>query len=229
MPIVLRLFAFALMTLIAYAGTERLGRPLTDDEKKRFGALLREHDYPGARLVGLRFAYRLTRSIGRARELMGRADLRLVRLGRDSAEVPLKSRLCRLVWSEWTHTVGDSAKGRAAEEAFLRDFEETEGRVAASTEQQVVALETARAAEARAVAQLEKLRAAFVAAGDEVNLLVLKYASERGIAPGDMKGMAAESGRNIADFKLAAERRTRAVRKLLAQERGVSFDDKEPS
>ena len=50
MLIVLRLCALALMMLVAYAGTERLGRPLTDDEKKRFSALLREHDYPGARL-----------------------------------------------------------------------------------------------------------------------------------------------------------------------------------
>ena len=125
MPIVLRLCALALMMLVAYAGTERLGRPLTDDEKKRFGALLREHDYPGARLVALRFAYKLTHSIGRARELMGRVDLRLVRFGWDPAEVPLKNRLCRLVWSEWTHTVGDTEKGRKAEEAFLRDFEAT--------------------------------------------------------------------------------------------------------
>ncbi len=57
---------------------------------------------------------------------------------------------------------------------------------------------------------------------------MLKYASEKGIDPGDMKGMAALSGRNIRDFKAAAERRTRAVRKLLAQERGVGLD-KEPS
>jgi hypothetical protein len=179
--------------------------------------------------VALAFAYRLTHSIGRSHELMGRVDLRLVRLGWDPAEVPLKSRLCRLVWSEWTHTASDTAKGRAAEEAFLRDFEETEGRVVTSTEQQVTALETATAATAHAVAQLERLRAAFEAFGDEVNLLVLKYASEKGIDPGDMKGMAAASGRSVGDFKLAAERRTRAVRRLLAQERGVRFDDKEPS
>ncbi len=50
---------------------------------------------------------------------------------------------------------------RKAEEAFLRDFEATEGLVTASTEQQVTALETDMAARAHAVAQLEKLRAAF--------------------------------------------------------------------
>ncbi len=229
MPIVLRLCALALVMLVAYVSTERLGRPLTDDEKKRFGALLREHDYPGARLVALRFAYRLTRSIGRARELLGRVDLRLVRFGWDPAEVPLKNRLCRLVWSEWTHTVGDTEKGRKAEEAFLRDFEATEGPVAASTEQQVTALETAKASDANAKAQLEKLRAAFEAASDEVNLLVLKYTSEDGIDLGNMKAMAAASGRDPAEFRAAAKRRRRAVLKLLTQERGVSLDDKEPS
>ena len=160
---------------------------------------------------------------------MGRVDLRLVRFGWDPAEVPLVNRLCRLVWSEWTHTVGDTEKGRKAEEAFLRDLEVTEGLVTASTEHQVTTLETARAARAHAVAQLEKLRAAFESSGDEVNLLVLKYASEKGIDPGDMKGMVAASGRDIAEFRAAAKRRSRAVLKLLAQERGVSFDDKEPS
>ena len=60
----------ALLLLAAVVGTDRLGRPLTDEEKKRFGALLREHDYPGARLVALRFAYKLTRSLQRAQDLM---------------------------------------------------------------------------------------------------------------------------------------------------------------
>ena len=41
----------ALLLLAAVLGTDGLGRALTDDEKKRFGARLREHDYPGARLV----------------------------------------------------------------------------------------------------------------------------------------------------------------------------------
>jgi hypothetical protein len=219
----LRLLALALAMLVAYAGTERLGRPLTDDEKKRFGALLREHDYPGAGLVALHFAYKLTRSIRRAQDLMGRVDIRLVRFGWDPAEVALVRRLCRLVWSEWTHAVGDTEKARKAEEGFLRDTEA----VVPSTEQLAVVLETIRGAQARGAEQLEKLRGVFMAAGDEVNLLVLKYASDEGIDPSDMKKMAAMSDRNIADFKLASERRMRAVRKLLAQERGVDFEGKE--
>src|SRR5579872_4272425 len=88
------------VAIVGILGTERLGRPLTPDEKAVFGALLREHDYPGARLVALRFAYKLARNVARAQDLMGRADLRLVRFGWDPKEVPLVQRLCRLVWSE---------------------------------------------------------------------------------------------------------------------------------
>ena len=43
----------------------------------------------------------------------------------------------------------------------------------------------------------------------------------------DMRKMAEASGRDVADFKSAAERRKRAVRKLLAQEGGVDLNDKE--
>jgi hypothetical protein len=49
---------------------------------KRFGAVLREHDYPGARLIALRFAYKLTGSRQWAQDLMGRAALRLERATR---------------------------------------------------------------------------------------------------------------------------------------------------
>ncbi len=225
MPTVLRLCAFALVTLIAFVGTERLGRPLTDDEKKRFGALLREHDYPGARLVALRFAHKLTHGIGRAQELMGRVDLRLVRFGWDPAEVRLVSRLCRLVWSEWTHAPGDTEQGRKAEEMYLRDIESTTGSVVPSVEQRAVALETEKASQTHAAGQLEKLRAVFEAAGDEVNLVWLRHALA---GETDLQKMAAESGRGVAEFYTAAARRKRVVRKLLGQARGVDLDDKEP-
>jgi hypothetical protein len=95
-----------LAILGAILGTDRLGRALTNEERARFGALLREHDYPGARLVALRFAYKLARSRARPQDLIGRVDLRLVRLGWDPNEVSLVRRLCRLVWSEWTHATG---------------------------------------------------------------------------------------------------------------------------
>src|ERR1700742_4774479 len=98
------------------AGTDRLGRALTEEERPRFEALLREHDYPGARLVALRFAFRLTRSIVRAEDILSQVDVRLLRGGWDPQEVSLVTRMCRLTWSEWTHdeTQGD-ATGRAAE------------------------------------------------------------------------------------------------------------------
>jgi hypothetical protein len=222
---VLRLCALALMTLVAFVGTERLGRALTDDEKKRLGALLREHDYPGARLVALRFAHKLTHGIGRAQELMGRVDLRLLRLGWDPAEVPLVRRLCRLVWSEWTHAVGDTEKARKAEELYLRHLEATEGLVVPSVEHRAVALESTRESQAHAKARLEKLRAAFETAGDEVNLLWLRYSLD---GETDLQKMAAASGRDVAEFYAAAKRRKRAVRNLLAEERGVDLDDKAP-
>jgi hypothetical protein len=221
----LPLCALALMTLMAFVGTERLGRPMTDDEKKRFGALLREHDYPGARLVALRFAYKLTHGIGRAQELMGRVDLRLVRFGWDPAEVPLVRRLCRLVWSEWTHAPGDTEQGRKAEEVYLREREVTGAAVTPSVEHRVVELETAQASQVHAAAQLEKLRAGFEAAGDEVNLEWLRHALA---GETDLQKMATASRRDIAEFRAAAKRRKRAVQKLLGQAHGVDLEEKEP-
>ena len=40
-----------------YVGTDRLERPLTEPEKKDLSALLRKHDFVGASLVSLRFAF----------------------------------------------------------------------------------------------------------------------------------------------------------------------------
>lgn len=232
----------ALLLLAAVLGTDGVGRPLTDDEKKRFGALLREHDYPGARLVALRFAYKLTRSRVRAQDLMGRADLRLVTSGWDPREVPLVKRLCRLVWSEWTHAGSESETARKAEEGFVRELEVTEGlkvsppmrprtddeskaeRVAAwavsSHEQRITALEASHEFRARASAKLEKLRAAFEKAGDEVNLLWLKFELQ-GVT--DLHKMAEASGRAVAEFYAAAKRRQRTVQRLLASEQGVEW------
>jgi len=227
-------------------GTDTLGRPLTDDEKKRFGALLREHDYPGARLVALRFAYKLTRSRVRAQDLMGRADLRLVRSGWDPREVPLVKRLCRLVWSEWTNVGSESETARKAEEGFVRELEITEGLKVAppmrpraadeskkaqapewavpSHEHQVTVLETAHESRTKASAKLEKLRAAFEKAGDEVNILWLKLELE-GVT--DLNQMAEASGRAVTEFHAAAKRRKRAVQRLLASEQGVEWVEEE--
>jgi hypothetical protein len=154
--------AFAVAFAVAMAamiGTDTLGRPLTNDEKRRFGRLLREHNYPDARIIALRFAYRLTRARTRAQDLMGRVDLRLVRLGWDPKEVSLERRLCRLVWSEWTHAVGETDKARQAEETFLRERKLSGAAAARSVEEQVTERTARDDAQALAKAQLAKLRA----------------------------------------------------------------------
>jgi len=214
----------ALFVLAAVLGTDRLGRPLTDDEKRRFGSLLREHDYPGARLVALRFAYKLARTRKRAKDLMGRADLRLVRFGWDPDRVPLVRCLCRLVWSEWTNATTETAAARRAEEGFLRELEVAGEVSVPSIEQRAVRLEAERASRAEATVQLEKLRAAFEAAGDEVNLSWLKHAAER---EPDLQKLAEAMGRDVTELYAAAKRRKRVVRRLLAEARGVEVPDED--
>ena len=212
----------AVVAILAVLGTDRLGRPLNDEEKKRFGALLREHDYPGARLVALRFAHKLSRTPVRAQDLMGRVDLRLVRAGWDPAEVSLVRRLCRLVWSEWTHAAEETEAARKAEEGFLREMQMTEGLAIPSVEQRAAEHETRTEAQTYAKAQIEKLRAAFEKAGDVVNLLWLDYSLEDET---DLKKMAARSSRDVTEFYAAAKRRKRAVQRILAEERGASFEE----
>lgn len=214
----------ALVAVAMALGTERLGRPLTDEEKKELGALLREHDYPGARLVALRFAYRLTRNRARAEDLMGRVDLRLVRLGWNRAEVSLVRCLCRYVWSEWTHARDETVAARRAEETFLRS-ETAEGETAAASLAAIgPASPPARELGSAAQEKLDALRAAFEKAGDEVNLAWLDYTLQ-GID--DLAEMATSSGRPVADFYAAAKRRKRAVSRLLAEQRGVPFKESE--
>jgi hypothetical protein len=178
---------------------------------------------------------------------MGRADLRLVRFGWDPREVALVKRLCRLVWSEWTHADVESETARKAEEGFVRELEVTEGlRVVppmrpkaadapAATqapewampphEHHVTALEAVHESRTKASVKIEKLRAIFEKAGDEVNLLWLKLELE-GVS--DLSQMAAASGRDVADFYAAAKRRKRAMQRLLANEHGVESIEEEP-
>ncbi len=216
--------ALVVLAIGAVLGTDRLGRPLTDEEKKRFGALLRDHDYPGKRLVALRFAYRLTLRQASACDLMGRAALRLVRQGWDPAEVSLERRLCRLVWSEWTHAIeANEAAGRATERYF-HELEATEGVSVPSAERRALEKEAGEKKRAHAQAQLEKMRAAFLKAGDEVNLLWLDASVEDGL---DAQTMAQRTGRDVAEFYAAAKRRKRVVRRLLAEENGAPYNEDE--
>jgi len=216
--------AFAALAAVVL-GTDRLARPLADDEKKTLGALLREHDYPGARLVALRFAYRLTRARSRAQDLMGRVDERLVRLGWDPTQVSLVRALCRLTWSEWTHSTAEIDKVRRAEETYLRELETSEGVSVPSIERQATEREANREGQALANAQLDKLRASFEAAGDAVNLIWLDAALALESGVPDAQKLAAASGRDVTEFYAAAKRRKRAVGRLLADERGVKWDE----
>ena len=193
-----------------YVGTDRLGRPLTNAESAELADVLRAHDFVGASSVALRFAYKKTRSHGRAQDLLGRVNLRLVRRGWDPREVTLVKRMCRLVWSEFTHEVEDGVLARRAEEIFLLQ-ERAEGR---SDPEVVAAQQQARfEAEARETERLESLRAVFVEAKDEVNLLWLDF-QLKGIE--EPAKMARESGRDPKEFYLAADRRKRHLERMLA-------------
>jgi DNA-directed RNA polymerase specialized sigma24 family protein len=212
------LLSIALFAVLAVVGIERLGRPLTDDEKRRLGALLKEHDYPGKRLIALRYAYRLTESVAAAEDLMERADLRLLTTGWDPLEVPLVSRLCRLVWSEYLNAERGEGRAERAAELYLGELEATEGTVAPSIEKSVVTAETDEGVLTKGRAQLAKLRAIFEAQNDEVNLIFLKRSLE---GETDLGKMAAESGRDVREFYAAAKRRRTAVARLLANDGGV--------
>ena len=203
-------------------GTDRLDRPLTDQEKAYFSALLRAHDFVGASMVSLRFALKLTRSKQASRDLQGRTNLRIVRLGWDPVAVTLVRCLCRYTWSEWSHERGESATGRKAEELFLREQDYADAAVVPSVEAQAAQLETERQEKERAVAQLEKLRALFVEAGDEVNLLWLDYSLHEVT---DLSEMARRSGRDVNDFYRAADRRKRHTRRLLAETSGAKYEE----
>ncbi len=203
-----------------YVGTDRLERPLTEPEKKDLSALLREHDFVGASLVSLRFAFKLRHSEPAAQDLQGRANLRLVRQGWDPSVVTLVKCLCRFVWSEHTHEARENAVTRKAAETFLRERDlhqedppSAEDRITRETEQQK---------EARAKQQLDSLRAAFVAAGDEINLLWLDYRLAGVAEPSEMARL---SGRDVGEFYRAADRRKRQTARLLAAQGGAKFEE----
>ena len=114
------------------------------------------------------------------------------------------------MWSEFTHEVEDSVLARRAEEIFLLQ-ERAEGR--SDSEQLAAQRQLRLEAEARETERLESLRAVFVEAKDEVNLLWLDY-QLKGIE--EPAKMARESGRDAKEFYLAADRRKRHLERILA-------------
>ncbi len=232
-----------------YLGTDRLKRALTNAERDLLAKLLRKHGFVGASMVALRFAYKLTRNRERARDLMGRVNVRLVCWGWDPNAVSLLKALCRLVWSEHTHQVRETDVARRAEEGFLREEgihgeqlpavaqsgdplrARKEGPVASSPEQEVIRLEEERADDARIAAQLEearanlaKLRAYFVSKKDAVNVL---YLDQWMAGVEDVAKMVANTGHTPEEFYAAQKRRKRAVERLLAEKNGAPPDDED--
>ena len=212
--------AISFAMAVAILGTDRLGRAFTHEEKRALSAELRAHDYEGARIVALRFAFKLARNRDKASELMDRVDSRLVRLGWDSAAVSLPRYLCRLVWSEWTHSVEEQKAVRKTEDAYGRERAATDGSAAPSAEERATLAETRSEAQAGARAALEQLRASFVAERDELNLLWLDAALQQEELP-DPRTLAAQTGRDVTEFYAAAKRRKRAVARILGGESGT--------
>jgi hypothetical protein len=153
-----------------YLGTDRLGRALTNEERKDLEKLLRAHRFDDARRRAILFGRRLTRGLAAAQDLVGRACLRLVRWGWDPNAVTLEKRLCRLVWSEWTHEKSEDATRRKAEEGFLAEMAVHEGTSSRSTEDYAVRLEEEREEEEHAKRRIDRLREEFVKEKDNVNL-----------------------------------------------------------
>ena len=164
--------------------------------------------------------------------------------------VRLTSRLCRVVWSEWTHQLEETEKARLAEEAFIAEQVEA-GEMALpaapqrgdplrqkkelavpSYEQQVERLDVEREEDRRRQEKLEqmraglsKLRVQLVAKGDVVNVDWLDLRL-KGIE--DPKDMAQQTQRRPEDFYAAQTRRVRVVRSVLAEvtgERNVDEDE----
>ena len=206
-----------------YVGTDRLARPLTEPEKKDLFTLLRKHDFVGASLVSLRFAFTLTRSKPAAQDLQERANQRLVRQGWDPSVVTLVKCLCRFVWSEHTHEKRERVSARKAEETFLRE-QGIDHSAAPSVEDEIIRLETEREEEGRAKEQVDSLRAAFVEAEDKINLLWLDYRLAGVDEPSEMARL---SGHDVREFYRAADRRKRHTRRLLAAQGGAKFEESE--
>jgi hypothetical protein len=83
-------------------------------------------------------------------------------------------------------------------------------------------VEQEAAEEAKSAARITKLRAAFVEAGDNVNLFWLEQTLE---GKTDLAEMARQSGRDVGEFYNAAKRRARIVARIVAEENGVKYDD----
>jgi DNA-directed RNA polymerase specialized sigma24 family protein len=213
-------------TIAHVLGTDRLGRPFTRAESMALQKAMLDGGYHEARHAALLFGVRLSGSVPTAEDLVQRAFLRIVRLGWNPAEVPLKERLTRLVWSEWTNWSSENARQRRAEGRFAHDETLSGRKTSASPQELGEQLAEEREQEAAATAQLEKLRAIFTKKGDTVNLAWLDFTLQ---GKTDLAEMALLSQRDVREFYDAAKRRKRIVLRLAAEAQGKSYDEeKEP-
>lgn len=199
-------------------GTDTLGRRLTVEEKRYFERLLRKHGFVQARLAALKFAHRKTGNVEKAKDVLGRALERLVKQGWDPAEVPLKKRLMRLVWSEFTHEAAERRLQRNAEGRYAHEMRDHIREHALSAEDRHLLEADRRRERMEAEVGLIELKAEFQKRGDTVNLEWLAC-REEGITTVD--DMARKCRREPREFYLAAERRRRMLSRLLAEKRGI--------
>ena len=201
-------------------GTDTLRRPLTPNEKRYFASLLRKHGFVQARLAALKFAHRKTGNPAKADDVLGRALVRLVREGWDPAEVPLKKRLMRLVWSEFTHEAADRRVQRQAEGRYVHEMRDYTPDHALSAEARRMAEVDRRRERMEAEVGLIQLKAEFQKRDDAVNLEWVAF-REQGITSVDE--MARKSGRQPREFYLAADRRRLVASRLIAARQGITL------
>jgi hypothetical protein len=206
----------------AYLGTDRLGRTLTKKESRELEALLRKSGYVDAHIIALAYAHKISHHPERARDLVARAALRLVRQGWEPKEATLRQRMCRLVYSEFMHEVVEDKTRRKAELGFVQGLGDEGKDVTAPREDEAIELEVDQRRQAHANARLDELRDWFVKAGDEVNGIWLEHA-RRGNE--DLQEIARSSGRTVEELYLAAKRRKGHVRRLLAAKKGAPYEE----
>jgi hypothetical protein len=193
----------------------RQGEP-TAAEREAFDELLLGEDLEGALAKALDYALRLTgKNETMARQLVLQARTLLwERCSWNPERGELGEYLCGVVRSVRSTEARRGVTERENEVEYLTEVDTIDGSHAKSPEELHTADEESEAARDEAAAELEKLRARFIANGDEVNLDWIKYSLE-GIE--DLAEMVRLSGRKIEDFYRARDRRVRLVQRMLRE------------
>jgi DNA-directed RNA polymerase specialized sigma24 family protein len=184
----------------------------TAAERAAFDEMLLGQDLESAEVQAYDYALRLTgKNPTMARQLVLQARTRLwERCSFDPQKAPLGAFLCGVVRSLWSTEARRAVTERDNEVEYLTEVDAVEGSNAKSPEDMHVAREESLEARDDAARELDALRAHFVEAGDEVNVLWLQYSLD-GID--DLAEMAAKSGRKVEEFYRARDRRVRYVKR----------------